>query len=522
MRSTKQWYDMEGYLDHCLQSHGPGKMLMVITDLEDAMCEKGMRAQWRKSQFSECDLLLFTEMEMNLLIRQRLMAESQRTEAKLNQIKCILQERVTDLRLPNRHIVESCRKHLIGIVSKSAKKSFTWLKSLFTSAEKFKVLVQDVRLFHNVNVKDQKTLGEISRCTFLIVYHSKKHGDAKITDVSGALYTEELEVLSNAVGKENTIVVIDDMVKSCSAEKMKLLQDQRSIQRLAKDLFLFGVKKKHKQETEGQAMKEKLDTINAMTIMVKESKSCRFPVDERKINLETTIDHQPQLLDAHAPPRQNNGTKPTWLLPLSGLSDAPLQKMNDEYQQEKKHLLPRTDPKPDEPMSEVIPEKLFITGGQQRKLSTKHIVGIFSRSPQRDYYWLRDVLQEGGSHVQEIRHGYMMESGSDRWMQVVPECTFGILYHKKTTGKLHITDVPGSLYDKELRFLSEHLGRENVFVIVDDVEDPSSEKTRILEKQPSINQLTRGLEIFGHKGDLVEESSKLKDIIKLFDGCRME
>ncbi|KAG8536476.1 hypothetical protein GDO81_026278 [Engystomops pustulosus] len=95
MKSKKSLYDMEVYLEHCLQSHGPEKITVVITDLEDTMSEKGMRAQWRQSQLSGCDLLLFTEKDMNLLLRQRVMAERRNMEAKLNQIKCILLQQLS-------------------------------------------------------------------------------------------------------------------------------------------------------------------------------------------------------------------------------------------------------------------------------------------------------------------------------------------------------------------------------------------------------------------------------------------
>ncbi|KAG8536464.1 hypothetical protein GDO81_026302, partial [Engystomops pustulosus] len=154
----------------------------------------------------------------------------------------------------------SCRKHIIGIFSKSPEYSFLWLKSVLTSAENFKNLVQDVRLFHSV--KGQKTLREISQCTIMILYHTKKHGEAKVTDVVGAPYTEELRYISKAVGQEKTIVVIDDMEKNRSAEKMKILKEQPSIQRLARDLFLFGRKEKD-QTMERQRLEEKLGTFSA-------------------------------------------------------------------------------------------------------------------------------------------------------------------------------------------------------------------------------------------------------------------
>ncbi|KAM8962452.1 LOW QUALITY PROTEIN: uncharacterized protein RCH25_037997 [Pelodytes ibericus] len=122
----------------------------------------------------------------------------------------------------------------------------------------------------------------------------------------------------------------------------------------------------------------------------------------------------------------------------------------------------------------------------------KHTVGIFSRSAEGDYSWLQTLLTSGG--FREVRPCYISNSGRRQFREDVSRCTFAILYHTKNRGRVNVTDVTDSLYDEELRYLSEELGRERVLVLIDDLEDSSPEqKIKILKDQPSIRKLARNL-----------------------------
>lgn len=315
-------------------------------------------------------------------------------------------------------------------------------------------------------------------------------------------------------------MVIDDLEESGSAEKIEILQAQPSIQRLARDLFLFGVKK----NKDGK-MEEKLQ----IRIRVKGSKTPQVQ-DATKIGMEEATHRQLKRQDGDSAPRQKQDTKPPRPLSSMDLAEAPPQMLNDNYHQggcareESITALLRPHPIPHKPMPEIIPENISFSPSQQQRLPSRHVVGIFSRSPQKDYYWLRDMLQSYSGQVQGVRHGYMLESGSVHWKRLVTECTLGILYHNKKTGRSLISDVPGALYDEELRYLSEHLGRRNVLVVVDNAEDYSTERGRILENQPSVQRLTRGLEIFGcNKEHLLEtEDPQGKEIIRLLHQCHAD
>lgn len=127
-------------------------------------------------------------------------------------------------------------------------------------------------------------------------------------------------------------------------------------------------------------------------------------------------------------------------------------------------------------------------------LYKKMVVGIFSRDSDEMYYWLINLLlsPQFRSVVQDVRPvlvSNVMCGHSAQLTQEIDKCNFAILYHTKKRGRLNVTNVTDSLYDHELRHLSEKLGRERVIVLLDDVEtDDSAVYNQILHDQPLINQ----------------------------------
>ncbi|XP_040211874.1 uncharacterized protein LOC120942951 isoform X2 [Rana temporaria] len=117
----------------------------------------------------------------------------------------------------------------------------------------------------------------------------------------------------------------------------------------------------------------------------------------------------------------------------------------------------------------------------------RDVVGIFSRSSSEDYSWLVELLKSKKTII-EVRPCYISNNGF-QFMDDLSQCTFGILYHTKNRGRVNITNVTDSLYDEELENLNKILGKDNVIVVVDDLEDSSEqEKSRILENQPRIEE----------------------------------
>lgn len=124
------------------------------------------------------------------------------------------------------------------------------------------------------------------------------------------------------------------------------------------------------------------------------------------------------------------------------------------------------------------------------------VVGIFSRESDETYYWLINLLlsPQFRSVVQDVRPvlvSNVMCGHSTQLTQEIDKCNFAILYHTRRRGRLNVTNVTDSLYDQELRHLSEKLGRERVIVLVDDMEtDDLAVYNKILHDQPLINQLS--------------------------------
>lgn len=127
----------------------------------------------------------------------------------------------------------------------------------------------------------------------------------------------------------------------------------------------------------------------------------------------------------------------------------------------------------------------------------KASVGIFSREHASCYKWLIDFLLDS-SLVRDVNF-FCISNKSLNLTKEIHQCTFAILYHTKNRGRINVTDVTDSLYDDELQALSEILGRKNVVVVIDDLEDTSEvQKNAILKDQPSIGKLAQDLLLFGN------------------------
>ncbi|XP_069838458.1 uncharacterized protein [Dendropsophus ebraccatus] len=136
-------------------------------------------------------------------------------------------------------------------------------------------------------------------------------------------------------------------------------------------------------------------------------------------------------------------------------------------------------------------------------------VGIFSRSAECEYQWLKTSLGSGPFHktVLIVRSCPITNNGFQQFLDDVSWCDFGILYHTKNRGRINVTDVRDSLYNVELEHLSEKLDKKNVIVVIDDVTDNSEEeKNRILGAQPKLRRLAQ--EVFFFSTEEKKEQDK--------------
>ncbi|MEE6526162.1 hypothetical protein FKM82_026627, partial [Ascaphus truei] len=144
----------------------------------------------------------------------------------------------------------------VGIFSRDVENS-KWLEQLLKS-EPFHKRGIAVRPVYISNDGSQFR-GEVSHCTFAILYHTKNRGRVNVTNVTDSLYDTELDHLYNVLGKPNVIVVIDDLEDSSSEKKNDILQNQSSIKEQARELFLFSTEEKDNHTI--TSMKEKIKTM---------------------------------------------------------------------------------------------------------------------------------------------------------------------------------------------------------------------------------------------------------------------
>ncbi|XP_075140121.1 uncharacterized protein LOC142216292 isoform X2 [Leptodactylus fuscus] len=124
----------------------------------------------------------------------------------------------------------------VGIFSRCSIDTYRWLlQFLYTFLSEDNV--------RPVEITNHSAL-LISRITFAILYHSKTRGRVNVTDVTDSLYDSELRELSRVLGVNNVIVVIDDLEDNSDQAKHRILENQPSIRRLARDLFLFNAQAK--------------------------------------------------------------------------------------------------------------------------------------------------------------------------------------------------------------------------------------------------------------------------------------
>ncbi|XP_063791213.1 uncharacterized protein LOC134945698 [Pseudophryne corroboree] len=137
------------------------------------------------------------------------------------------------------------------------------------------------------------------------------------------------------------------------------------------------------------------------------------------------------------------------------------------------------------------------------------VVGIFSREDYSSYDWLTNRVRSI-TGVKDVRNIQITNTWS-HFTAEVPKCSFAILYHSKRRGRVNVTDVTDSLYDGELKHLSDVYGKDRVVVVIDDLTDTSEEeKTRILQLQPSIGTLASNLFLYNEEHGDSDERTPLK------------
>ncbi|XP_031749595.1 uncharacterized protein LOC116407756 [Xenopus tropicalis] len=339
-------------------------MLIALGHLKDKTHEDRMKEKLQERIGRECNQLLFTKGE----IRRYEYLYALYPKTKLDEIRAALSTASPG----HEGYISSPTNHTVGIVSRSAESDYKWLGQYLKDS--FQI---EVRPIYISNSGKLKFWDDVSHCTFAILYHTQKRGRINITDVTNSLYDEEIQHLASALGKDNVIVVADDLDNSSIEERERILQRQPSIGLYARDLILFT-----KKETDPNY--ERLVTQQEQE-------------DERSLNekLETL--------------RNIIGKAKATM--MSGAADTA-----DVHGQEEPSNTPPSE---------------------TNELTEPQRIGIFSRSAESDYQWLLNLLKsEFMAPVHEVRPCNISNIEHKEFLEF--QCTFGILYHMNR-GRENIT-----------------------------------------------------------------------------------
>ncbi|XP_040296656.1 uncharacterized protein LOC121008277 isoform X1 [Bufo bufo] len=350
----------------------------------------------------------------------------------------------------------------VGIFSSSSDRDYSWLVNMLRS-EDFRSQVSAVRSWRISKDTVREFIQEVGECTFGILYQSKKMERDKVTTIKSRL---QLETLCSILGKHNVIILIDDVEDSSDYEKSRILKTQHEAAQWAADLLLVS----------------DLDKMMSLEMI------------KRKLRIQMQIQGSDSIISTN--PVKHEQRKSSIIRRFSSFGRKP---------RDKEH---------------------YTSQGPEIK---RHTVGIFSRSSDRDYSWLvAELRSEAFDHHVSSVQSYIISNSQNyqKFLDTISQCTFGILYHSKNRGRVNVTNVTDSLYDQELETLYMILGKKNVLVIIDDLEDSSNpRKTWILQEQHSIEEWAADLLLMSHndKKDrriLRQKMNKLKNLLQGPDNRR--
>ncbi|XP_068102751.1 synaptonemal complex protein 1-like [Hyperolius riggenbachi] len=370
-------------------------------------------------------------------------------------------------------------KAVVGITSRSSENNLQWLMDYLN--RELHHFISLVIYLPITNTNRYEWLGNIRKCTVGILYHTKHQGRINITDVEGALYQEELFHLHNTLGKNKVLVVLDDMGDDHEQERQRILQTQPTMGRLSSQIILMPENGKLKVVRE-----KKRDFLAVLKEGMKISElenSAYHDVPHSSVPPGMSLSHVGET-------RQIDHRKQTGM--FSNFSGIPQMFFNSVMW----------------PFSSTPSN----SAAAPRPPHLQFQISIFSRSAENNYSWLIDRLERENRLNSAKVKSVAVTNSYQVFSKELTKCQFAILYHTQKQGRINITDVKDSLYDKELGDLSKHLGQENVIVVVDDLRNAGfEEKNRLAGNQPSICKYAKDLFLFTEKE---KDTENLKKIIQ--------
>ncbi|XP_044160564.1 uncharacterized protein LOC122945564 [Bufo gargarizans] len=277
-KMTKKENSGETVIDRKILQHLGKKVqtvVVVVDDVDDDGSEDGLRALYNKTRLSRsAPLVVFRREEKQ---EEFLAYFSSNNDAEVAaQEKWSKLQKSIETRVkapPETEKTEVITKFTtVGIFSRSSNIDYSWMDKMLMSPD-LHLPISGVRSFCISNNQTQQIFEELNLCTFGILYHTKNRGRVNVTDVTDSLYDEELKDMSYLLGRNNVIVVIDDLTDNSLEEKNRILKSQPSIKEYAYNLLLVTEKEKKDEPRLLERLRE------ALMFKGKE-KDCRETVEE--------------------------------------------------------------------------------------------------------------------------------------------------------------------------------------------------------------------------------------------------
>ncbi|XP_040211839.1 kinesin-like protein KIF13A [Rana temporaria] len=241
---------LKKFLDYSREKHGLENIKVVIADVEDINSERKITEWWMVGDYRDWELLTLSKTEMRSLIKHKInpLSAERRMANKLRHFYQILQEAAEEYFKQNLKKVSlmypfwatgnftAWSKYKLGIFSRSAISDYSWITELLHS-DPFGVHVSDVRHsdFSNDPISTPGT------CTFGILYFTKKRGQINEIDDKDVQLIQQYR---SRHGKDNVIIVMDNVEDSSDQEKIRILESYPNIGDLYHNLFLFSQQEK--------------------------------------------------------------------------------------------------------------------------------------------------------------------------------------------------------------------------------------------------------------------------------------
>ncbi|CAI9623938.1 unnamed protein product, partial [Staurois parvus] len=232
--------DLKDFLDYSRAKLGSENLKVVITGVENIHLERQITAWWMTGRYQDCEHLTLSKAEIKSLTEHKInpLSVERRMANKLRHIHHILKEASEKYNKRILELYHGFSRELndsLGIVSRSTNSDFSWITELLHS-DNFKDLGLDVKPFTIDNGLFYSGL-----YFFAFLYFIKKRGQI---DEADAEDMQMIQKYKSHFGKDNMIIVIDNVEDSSDQQKKQILKSYPDIEDLYHNIFLFSHQEK--------------------------------------------------------------------------------------------------------------------------------------------------------------------------------------------------------------------------------------------------------------------------------------